>query len=349
MREPRSNTRKVSPNDGRKGSMSRLLEELEKDYDQEETNAKKKGSGPAVGRPIIVSPSNVDRAVRRVMNTRNGAGNNKNNQVQSQELYVDQEEIEDTSVHKTNVVSRVIKKRTPVRSSKKSRVDNSDEPEESQEPSQQLELDSQPIAMRSYKNANVNNSDEHEESQEPSQQLDLGRQPLATGICRMEVVCHNVAQPSVDSPSNSENNPSDKIVNRFANTEIGVGVISSNISVSDRTGETLSMAENQEKELKVYIDELFKVKKFISSGQELESNGRIARFFYRQFPQIDESFRENWWAGTCHTVRKAIDVKRATVSMAIKTEVISKFIFVLSKNQMAIYHSQYLMRYFFTP
>jgi len=335
MREPRSNTRKVSPNDGRKGSMSRLLEELEKDYDQEETNAKKKGSGPAVGRPIIVSPSNVDRAVRRVMNTRNGAGNNKDNQVQSQELYVDQEEIEDRSVRKTNVVSRVIKKRTPVRSSKKARVDNSDEPEESQEPSQQLELDSQPIAMQSYKNVNVNNSDEHEESQEPSQQLDLGRQPLATGICRMEVVCHNVAQPSVDSPSNSENNPSDKIVNRFANTEIGVGVISSNISVSDRTGETLSMAEN--------------VKKFISSGQELESNGRIARFFYRQFPQIDESFRENWWAGTCHTVRKAIDVKRATVSMAIKTEVISKFIIVLRKNQMAIYHSQYRMRYFFTP
>jgi len=230
-----------------------------------------------------------------------------------------------------------------VRSSKKSRVDNSDEPEESQEPSQQLELDSQPIATRSYKNANVNNSDEHEESQEPSQQLDLGSQPLAMGICRMEVVCRNVAQPSVDSPSNSENNPSDKIVNRFANTEIGVGVISSNISVSDRTGETLSMAENQEKELKVYIDELFKVKKFISSGQELESNGRIARFFYRQFPQIDESFRENWWAGTCHTVRKAIDVKWATVSMAIKTEVISKFIIVLRKNQMAIYHSQYRM------
>ena len=48
-----------------------------------------------------------------------------------------------------------------MRSTKKARVDNSDEPEESQELSQQLELDSQPIATRSYKNANVNNSDEH--------------------------------------------------------------------------------------------------------------------------------------------------------------------------------------------
>jgi len=152
----------------------------------------------------------------------------------------------------------------------------------------------------------------------------------------MEVVCHNVDQPSVDSPSNSKNNPSDKIVNHFNNTEIGVGVISSNISVSDRTGETSSLMENQEIELKAYINELFKVKKFISSGQELEANGQIARFFYRQFPQIDESFQENWWAGTCHTVRKAIDVKRVTVSMAIKTEVISKFIIVLCKNQMVI-------------
>jgi len=96
------------------------------------------------------------------------------------------------------------------------------------------------------------------------------------------------------------------------------------------------LTENQEKELKAYIDELFKVKKFISSRQELEANGRIARFFYRQFPQIDESFQENWWAGTCHTVRKAIDMKWATVSMAIKMEVISKFIIVLRKNQMVI-------------
>ena len=134
------------------------------------------------------------------MNTRNGAGNNKESQVQSQELDIDPEPI-DRSVRKTNVLDRVIKKQTPVRSSKKARVNNSDKPEESQEPSQQLELDSQPIAMGSYKNAKVNNSDEHEGSQEPSQQLDLGCQPLATGICRMEVVCRNVDQPSVDSPS----------------------------------------------------------------------------------------------------------------------------------------------------
>ena len=121
--------------------MDQVLEELEKDYDQEERNAKKKGSGPIISHPIIVSPSDVDRAIRRVMNTRNSAGNNKESQVQSQELDIDQEPI-DRSLCKTNVVDCVIKKRTPVRSSKKARVDNSDKPEESQEPSQQLELDS---------------------------------------------------------------------------------------------------------------------------------------------------------------------------------------------------------------
>jgi len=212
MREPKRTTRKVSPNDGRKGSMDQVLEELEKDYDQEERNTKKKGSGPNISHPIIVNPSNVDRAIRMVMNTRNSAGNNQESQVQSQELEIDPEPNE-RSVHKTNVVDCIIKKRTPVRSSKKARVNNSDEPEESQEPSQQLDLDSKPITMGSSKKAKVNNSDEHKESQEPSQQLDLGCQPLAMGICRMEVVCHNVYQPSVDSPSNSENNTSDKIVN----------------------------------------------------------------------------------------------------------------------------------------
>jgi len=70
MREQRSSTRKVSPNDGHKGSMDRVLEELEKDYDQEERNSKKKESGPVVSHPIIVSPSDVDRAIRRVMNTK---------------------------------------------------------------------------------------------------------------------------------------------------------------------------------------------------------------------------------------------------------------------------------------
>jgi len=64
MREQQSSTRKVSPNDGHKGSMSRVLGELEKDYDQEEANAKKKGSGLVVGHPMIVSPSDVDRAVK---------------------------------------------------------------------------------------------------------------------------------------------------------------------------------------------------------------------------------------------------------------------------------------------
>ena len=66
-------------------------------------------------------------------------------------------------------------------------------------------------------------------------------------------------------------------------------------------------------------------KKFISSQEELEWKGTVAKFFYKKM-NVEQRLQESWWAGTRHKVRKGIDSKRATVAATVKNEFMSKYI-----------------------
>ena len=61
---------------------------------------------------------------------------------------------------------------------------------------------------------------------------------------------------------------------------------------------------------------------------------------------MPDSVKESWWAGTLHTVRKAIDSKRSTVSIAMKTEYMSKYNFTVAivqhtkSNYIMFHHKQ---------
>jgi len=83
------------------------------------------------------------------------------------------------------------------------------------------------------------------------------------------------------------------------------------------------LSEEPRSDVAEHIQELFQKKKFITS-QELAFGGGIASFFLNRI-NMPDSVKENWWAGTLHTVRKAIDSKRSTVSIAMKTEYMSKY------------------------
>ena len=103
------------------------------------------------------------------------------------------------------------------------------------------------------------------------------------------------------------------------------------ISVSDKTG-SMSSLSHEKAEIAVMIPQLFQLKEFICSNNELTYTGKIAQFFFKEL-SIWESEREGWWAGAVSKVRKSIDNKRACISMAIKTEFMRKYmiyIFILS-------------------
>jgi len=106
-----------------------------------------------------------------------------------------------------------------------------------------------------------------------------------------------------------------------------IGIVSDFVSVSDKTGNTSSLSEEQLSNVDVtlYIPALFHLKKFISSQEELEWNGIVAKFFCRKM-NVEQRLQESWWAGTWHKVRKGIDSKWATVVAAVKNEFMSKYI-----------------------
>jgi len=95
------------------------------------------------------------------------------------------------------------------------------------------------------------------------------------------------------------------------------------ISVSNKTG-SMSSLSHEKAEIAVMIPQLFQLKKFICSDNELTYTGKIAQFFYKEL-SIRESEREEWWLAAVSKVRKSIDNKRACVSMAIKTEFMRKY------------------------
>ncbi len=94
--------------------------------------------------------------------------------------------------------------------------------------------------------------------------------------------------------SNSDNNTSKKqnnnddqqhhehTVSKRVHHEIGV--VADFVSVSEKTGNTSSLSEEQLSNVDVtlYIPALFHLKKFISSQEELEWKGIIAKFFYKK-------------------------------------------------------------------
>jgi len=106
-----------------------------------------------------------------------------------------------------------------------------------------------------------------------------------------------------------------------------IGVVADFVSVSEKTGNTSLLSEEQLSNVNVtlYIPALFHLKKFISSQEELEWKGIIAKFFYKKM-NVEQRLQESWWAGTWHKVRKGINSKRATVAAAIKNEFMSKYI-----------------------
>ena len=65
------------------------------------------------------------------------------------------------------------------------------------------------------------------------------------------------------------------------------------------------------------------MKKFITDNNELSWNGKIATFFYEEC-HIPVEFQQQWWGGVSAKVQKALDNKRSTVAMAIKTEFMCK-------------------------
>ena len=48
---------------------------------------------------------------------------------------------------------------------------------------------------------------------------------------------------------------------------------------------------------------------------------------------IEERLQENWWRGAWQQIRKGIDVKRSSVSTAIKNEFIHKYCAQRKRNQ----------------
>jgi len=115
--------------------------------------------------------------------------------------------------------------------------------------------------------------------------------------------------------------------NNTKNTDIGA--VASFVSIADRTVDTSSLSEEPRSDVAEHIQELFQKKKFITSQEELAFGGGIFNFFMKRIIMPD-SVKENWWAGTLHTVRKAIDSKRSTVSIAMKNEFMSKYSFIFT-------------------
>jgi len=106
-----------------------------------------------------------------------------------------------------------------------------------------------------------------------------------------------------------------------------IGIVSDFVSVSDKTGNTSSLSEEQlsNVDISLYIPALLHLKKIISSQEEFKWKGITAKFFYKKM-NVEQRLQESWWAGTWHKVRKGIDSKWAKVAAAIKNEFMSEYI-----------------------
>ena len=104
-----------------------------------------------------------------------------------------------------------------------------------------------------------------------------------------------------------------------------IGAVASFILVGEQTGDFSLISEKKEKNILTnHIHALFQLKKFITSVDKLQWNGQVAKFFYKKIG-IEDRLQENWWRGAQQQVRKGIDVKRSSVSTAIKNEFIRKY------------------------
>jgi len=162
------------------------------------------------------------------------------------------------------------------------------------------------------------------------------------GIQQTSVVANMDDHRTTQSETNAANQ-CNRTINIPKNTDIGA--IASFVSMSDRTIDTSSLSEEPRSDVAEHIQELFQKKKFITTQEELAFGGGIATFFLKRI-NMPDSVKENWWAGTLHTVRKAIDSKRSTVSIAMKTEFMSKYNFTFTiiehirSNSTTLHHIQ---------
>jgi len=82
--------------------------------------------------------------------------------------------------------------------------------------------------------------------------------------------------------NNDDQQHHERTSNKRVHSEIGV--VADFVSVSEKTGNTSLLSEEQLSNVNVtlYIPALFHLKKIISSQEELEWKGIIAKFFYKK-------------------------------------------------------------------
>ena len=90
-----------------------------------------------------------------------------------------------------------------------------------------------------------------------------------------------------------------------ANQQKYVDTTADVISVSNKAG-IMSSLSHEKAEIAVLIPQLFQLKKFICSDNELTYTGKIAQFFFKKL-SIQESEREGWRVAAVSKVRKSID------------------------------------------
>jgi len=100
------------------------------------------------------------------------------------------------------------------------------------------------------------------------------------GISKLNASTHIINQPTVETHINTEKEQHTQTSQTVNQSK--VGAVADFISVSEKTGNTSSISEEQQvSTISVYIPVLFWVKKFIQSQEELDWKGCIAQFFIK--------------------------------------------------------------------
>jgi hypothetical protein len=71
---------------------------------------------------------------------------------------------------------------------------------------------------------------------------------------------------------------------------------------------------------------LFKKKKFFKGDDDMKSDGKVAKFFYKHLPQSEE-YKSHWWNSHRLAIRKGLDFRRGNCAVNIKREFISKCLY----------------------
>jgi len=103
-----------------------------------------------------------------------------------------------------------------------------------------------------------------------------------------------------------------------------IGTVASFISVGEQTGDFSLISEEKEKNnLTNHMHALFRLKQLLQVWTNCNGMDMWQNSFTKN--GIEERLEENWWRGTRQQIRKGIDAKRSSVSIAIKNEFIHKY------------------------